>query len=194
LGAVTSALALSVSTSTRLLPAFTKSPTLTNHFTMIPSTTLSPSAGMGMASPEAATGAAGAVDATGAGVGAATGAAAGAATGAGAATAGGGGGGVTATAPGLLESARSGSPTCTVAPGCAKICATKPSSVAGTSALALSVSTSTSTSPDFTWSPTLTNHFTMIPSTTLSPSAGIMTDLDIGTLSGGEGVAHRDAE
>jgi hypothetical protein len=34
----------------------------------------------------------------------------------------------------------------------------------------------------------------MIPSTTLSPSAGIMTDLDIGTLSGGEGVAQGDAD
>jgi hypothetical protein len=34
----------------------------------------------------------------------------------------------------------------------------------------------------------------MIPSTTLSPSAGIMTDLDIGTLSGGEGVAQHDTE
>src|SRR5512135_1372539 len=53
-----------------------------------------------------------------------------------------------------------------------------PALVAGTSIEVLSVSISNRFSPGFTASPADLNHFTILPSATVSPSCGIRTSID----------------
>ncbi len=62
-----------------------------------------------------------------------------------------------------------------VSPSCTRILASVPSNGDGTSALTLSVTTSTSGSPTRTWSPTALSHLPMVPSSTPSPSWGMVT-------------------
>ncbi len=68
-------------------------------------------------------------------------------------------------------------PTLAVSPTWKRMSASVPAPVAGTSIDVLSVSISNRLSPGFTSSPAVLNHFTILPSATVSPSCGIRTSI-----------------
>ena len=166
---------LSVETSSSASSTATKSPTFLSQRVTVPSLTDSPSAGIVMTVPPplaagAATGAAGGgVGATGAGAaitGATTGAT-GAATGAG------------ADAPALSAITASSAPTATVWSTPTTIFVRIPATGDGISVSTLSVDTSRSGSSTATMSPSFLSQRVTVPSLTLSPRAGIVTENDI---------------
>ena len=82
----------------------------------------------------------------------------------------------------------------TVSPSATRILVSVPSNGDGTSALTLSVTTSTRGSPMRTWSPTALSHFPMVPSSTPSPSWGMVTwgmSRLLGSLLAGSRWAHQ---
>src|SRR6185437_13334982 len=74
-------------------------------------------------------------------------------------------------------------PTFTVSPGCAEIASSTPAAGAGTSIVTLSVSSSTTGSSAATASPTFLNHWPIVASVTLSPSAGTRMSVAIVSVS-----------
>ena len=68
-------------------------------------------------------------------------------------------------------------PTLAVSPTWKRMSVSVPALVAGTSIEVLSVSISNRFSPGFTLSPADLNHFTILPSATVSPSCGISTSI-----------------
>ncbi|CAB4724174.1 unannotated protein [freshwater metagenome] len=174
---------LSVETSRSASSTATESPTFLSQRVTVPSLTDSPSAGIVMTVPPpdaagATTGAAGGgVGATGAAMGAATtGAATGAAT-TGAAT------GAGAEAPALSAITASSAPTATVWSTPTTIFVRIPATGEGISVSTLSVETSRSGSSTATMSPSFLSQRVTVPSLTLSPRAGIVTENDIAIFS-----------
>ncbi|CAB4607991.1 unannotated protein [freshwater metagenome] len=165
---------LSVETSRRASSTAMESPTFLSQRVTVPSLTDSPSAGIVITVPPpdaagAATGAAGGgVGATGAATGAAT---TGAATGAG------------AEAPALSAITASSAPTATVWSTPTTIFVRIPATGEGISVSTLSVETSRSGSSTATMSPSFLSQRVTVPSLTLSPRAGIVTENDIAIFS-----------
>ena len=166
-GAGISVSTLSVETSSSGSSACTASPTAFSQRVMVPSVTLSPSAGstMAVSAPDAA-------GAAGVGAGAATTSAGGAGVGAGAA-------GASVCAESAAPMTQSAPPTSTTASSSAEIERSTPLAGAGISVSTLSVDTSSSGSSAVMVSPTALSHRVTVPSVTLSPRAGIVTVTDM---------------
>ncbi len=149
------------------------SPTLLSQRVTVPSVTDSPRAGIVTTTPAeddgAATGAATTGAATGGGVGATGG-------GVGAAATGAAGAGVVAGADAPSAITASSAPTATVESTGTTIFVRVPETGEGISVSTLSVETSRSGSSTFTWSPSFLSQRVTVPSVTLSPRAGIVTE------------------
>ncbi len=174
---------LSVETSTSGSSTATESPTAFSQRVTVPSVTLSPRAGSttGVPAPAGAAAGAGAAGAagastTGAATGSATGAATGSSTGAGAA---GASAGAAAPASSAAPMTPSSPPTATTSSSPAVIASSTPEAGAGISVSTLSVDTSTSGSSAWTVSPTCLSQRVTVPSVTLSPSWGNVTETDM---------------
>ena len=183
---------LSVETSSSGSSTLMVSPTFLSQRVTVPSVTLSPRAGILTTTPaeEPATGATGATDSTvstgatgatgvgaGVGAGAATGVGAGAATGVSTGAA-----GVAATGALAVEASpmtASSAPTATVESTGTTMRVRIPDAGDGISVSTLSVETSRSGSSTLTNSPSALSQRVTVPSVTLSPSAGIVTENDI---------------
>ena len=86
----------------------------------------------------------------------------------------------------------SSAPTATVSSSPTTILVSTPEAGEGISVSTLSVETSSSGSSASTWSPSCLSHRVTVPSVTLSPSAGMVTEVDI-VLSFSFGCGGRDA-
>src|SRR3954452_1122588 len=75
----------------------------------------------------------------------------------------------------------SSAPTATVSSSPTTILVRVPEAGDGISVSTLSVETSSSGSSAWTWSPSCLSHRVTVPSLTLSPSAGMVTEVDIGS-------------
>ena len=168
---------LSVETSRSASSTATESPTFLSQRVTVPSLTDSPSAGIVMTVPP--------LDATGAATGAATGVAGGGVGATGAATTGAATGaagaatGAGADAPALSAITASSAPTATVWSTATTIFVRTPATGDGISVSTLSVDTSRSGSSTATMSPSFLSQRVTVPSLTLSPRAGIVTENDI---------------
>ena len=177
---------LSVEISSSGSSAATASPTALSQRTTVPSVTLSPSAGRTtavVAPPGAEAAGAGGAGASAAGVAGASTTGAGVA-GAGAAA----GAGVAAGALSAAPMTASSAPTRTVSSSCALIESRTPDAGAGISVSTLSVEISSSGSSATTVSPTFFSQRVIVPSVTLSPSWGMVTETDICTAPSYSGV------
>ena len=177
---------LSVEISTIGSSTATASPSDLSQRVMVPSVTLSPNAGstMMLSMPAAAGAETGAASSTATGAGGVTGGVAGGVTGgvAGGVTGGAAGAGVSTGAPTSDSSPikANSAPTSTTSSSWAANESRIPVTGEGISVSTLSVEISTSGSSALTWSPTLFNQRVIVPSVTLSPSCGILTETDIG--------------
>ena len=167
---------LSVETSSSGSSTSTVSPSAFSQRVTVPSVTDSPRAGSstGVASPAGAAGAAAGAAGAAAGAAGASAAGAGAATGAGAASA--AGAAAAAGAPEPSSMIASSAPTSTVSSSPTLIEERMPEAGAGISVSTLSVDTSSSGSSTSTRSPSAFSQRVTVPSETLSPSAGSVTE------------------
>ncbi len=177
---------LSVEISTSGSSTATLSPTALSQRVIVPSVTLSPSAGRTMivSAPSGVVAGVGVATSstttsgvtTSVAIVSTTGAAAGGADGAGVST-----GAPTSDSSPITASSP---PTSTTSSSCAEWESRIPVAGEGISVSTLSVEISTRGSSAFTWSPTFFNQRVIVPSVTLSPSCGILTDTDIATPNG----------
>ena len=175
---------LSVEISTIGSSTATASPSDLSQRVMVPSVTLSPNAGstMMLSAPAAAGAETGAASSTATGVAGAGGTRGGVTAGV---TAGAAGAGVSTGAPTSDSSPikANSAPTSTTSSSWAANESRIPVTGEGISVSTLSVEISTRGSSVLTWSPTFFNQRVMVPSVTLSPSCGILTETDIGAPS-----------
>ncbi|MDI2034300.1 hypothetical protein PJL15_01415 [Paenarthrobacter nitroguajacolicus] len=171
---------LSVETSRRGSSTSTVSPTALSQRVTVPSVTLSPKAGRvtSWPSPPEAAGAASWAGAAGASSAAGASAAAGAASWAGAAGAS-SAGAASAAEPEPSPMRTKGAPTSAVSSSATRISSMTPEIGEGISVSTLSVETSSNGSSISTRSPTCLSQRVTVPSVTLSPRAGKLTDSDM---------------
>ena len=172
---------LSVETSSSGSSTSTVSPMLFSQRVTVPSVTLSPRAGSVTSCPSPAgadSGAAAGASAAGASAGASSAAGA-AAAGAGASSAAAAGASAAAGAASPEPMRTSGAPTSAVSSSATRISSITPAIGEGISVSTLSVETSSSGSSTSTRSPTCLSQRVTVPSVTLSPRAGKLTDSDM---------------